>query len=62
LSFSGLGVQPPDVDCGMLVAEGSRYVTSAPNTAFIPSVVIAMISIAFVVLADTERRLLRASE
>jgi ABC-type dipeptide/oligopeptide/nickel transport system permease subunit len=62
LSFIGLGVQPPDVDWGVLVAEGSRYVTSAPNLAFIPSVVIATVSIAFVVLADTERRLLRSSE
>jgi ABC-type dipeptide/oligopeptide/nickel transport system permease subunit len=62
LSFIGLGVQPPDVDWGVLVAEGSRYVTSAPNLAFIPSVVIATVSIAFVVLADTERRLLRSSQ
>jgi ABC-type dipeptide/oligopeptide/nickel transport system permease subunit len=62
LSFIGLGVQPPDVDWGVLVAEGSRYVTSAPNLAFIPSIVIATVSIAFVVLADTERRLLRSSQ
>lgn len=62
LSFIGLGVQPPDVDWGVLVAEGSRYVTSAPNLAFIPSLVIAIVSIAFVVLADTERRLLRSSQ
>jgi ABC-type dipeptide/oligopeptide/nickel transport system permease subunit len=62
LSFIGLGVQPPDVDWGVLVAEGSRYVTSAPNLAFIPSIVIAIVSIAFVVLADTERRLLRSPQ
>jgi peptide/nickel transport system permease protein len=62
LSFIGLGVQPPDVDWGVLVAEGARYITSAPNLAFIPSLVIATVSIAFVVLADTERRLLRSSQ
>ena len=62
LSFIGLGVQPPDVDWGVLVAEGARYITSAPNLAFIPSIVIATVSIAFVVLADTERRLLRSSQ
>ena len=62
LSFIGLGVQPPDVDWGVLVAEGARYITYAPNLAFIPSIVIATVSIAFVVLADTERRLLRSSE
>jgi peptide/nickel transport system permease protein len=62
LSFIGLGVQPPDVDWGVLVAEGARYITYAPNLAFIPSIVIATVSIAFVVLADTERRLLRSSQ
>ena len=59
LSFIGLGVQPPDVDWGVLVAEGARYITSAPNLAFVPSIVIAIVSTAFVVLADNERRLLR---
>lgn len=62
LSFIGLGVQPPDVDWGVLVAEGARYITSAPNLAFIPSIVIATVSIAFVVIADTERRILRSSQ
>jgi peptide/nickel transport system permease protein len=62
LSFIGLGVQPPDVDWGVLVAEGARYITSAPNLAFIPSIVIAIVSIAFVVIADTERRILRSSQ
>jgi peptide/nickel transport system permease protein len=61
LSFIGLGVQPPDVDWGVLVSDGARYITYAPNLAFIPSIVIATVSIAFVVLADTERRLLRSS-
>ena len=58
LSFIGLGVQPPDVDWGVLVAEGARYITSAPNLAFVPSIVIALVSTAFVVLADNERRIL----
>jgi peptide/nickel transport system permease protein len=62
LSFIGLGVQPPDVDWGVLVAEGARYITSAPNLAFIPSIVIAIVSIAFVALADNERRLLRSRQ
>ncbi len=62
LSFIGLGVQPPDVDWGVLVAEGARYITFAPNLAFIPSIVIATVSIAFVALADNERRLLRSSQ
>jgi peptide/nickel transport system permease protein len=62
LSFIGLGVQPPDVDWGVLVADGARYITSAPNLAFIPSIVIAIVSIAFVVLADNERRILRSRQ
>ena len=62
LSFIGLGVQPPDVDWGVLVAEGARYITSAPNLAFVPSIVIAVVSTAFVVLADDERRILRTRQ
>jgi peptide/nickel transport system permease protein len=62
LSFIGLGVQPPDVDWGVLVAEGARYITSAPNLAFVPSIVIALVSTAFVVLADNERRILGARQ
>ena len=62
LSFIGLGVQPPDVDWGVLVAEGARYITSAPNLAFVPSIVIAVVSTAFVVLADNERRILRTRQ
>jgi peptide/nickel transport system permease protein len=62
LSFIGLGVQPPDVDWGVLVADGARYISSAPNLALIPSIVIAIVSIAFVVLADNERRILRSRQ
>jgi peptide/nickel transport system permease protein len=62
LSFIGLGVQPPDVDWGVLVAEGARYITSAPNLAFVPSIVIALVSTAFVVLADNERRIIGARQ
>ncbi len=62
LSFIGLGVQPPDVDWGVLVSEGSRYITSATHLAFVPSLVIAIVSLSFVALADNERRILRSRQ
>jgi ABC-type dipeptide/oligopeptide/nickel transport system permease subunit len=46
----------------VLVADGARYITSAPNLAFVPSIVIALVSTAFVVLADNERRILGARQ
>ncbi|HEV8470464.1 MAG TPA: ABC transporter permease [Candidatus Limnocylindria bacterium] len=55
LSFLGLGVQPPDVDWGTLIAEGSRYVTVAPHLALIPSVVVAVVSLMFVLVGDDLR-------
>jgi len=55
LSFLGLGVQPPDVDWGTLIAEGSRYVTTAPHLALIPSLVVALVSLIFVLVGDDLR-------
>ncbi len=55
LSFLGLGVQPPEVDWGTLIAEGSRYVTVAPHLALIPSLVVAVVSLIFVLVGDDLR-------
>lgn len=55
LSFLGLGVQPPDVDWGTLIAEGSRYVTVAPHLALIPSLLVAVVSLIFVLVGDDLR-------
>jgi ABC-type dipeptide/oligopeptide/nickel transport system permease subunit len=55
LSFLGLGVQPPEVDWGTLIADGSRYVTVAPQLALIPSAVVAAVSLIFVLVGDDLR-------
>lgn len=62
LSFLGLGVQPPDVDWGTLIADGSRYVTSAPHLAFLPSLLVGSVGLAFVLLGDDLRRRLGRRE
>lgn len=62
LSFLGLGVQPPDVDWGTLIAEGSRYVTTAPYLALIPSGVVAIVSLVFVLVGDDLRHRLSRTE
>jgi len=55
LSFLGLGVQPPDVDWGTLIADGGRFVAVLPALALIPSALVALVSILFVVAGDDLR-------
>lgn len=46
LSFLGLGVQPPDISWGLMVAEGRRYLQAAWWLAFFPGLVIVMTAVA----------------
>ncbi len=62
LSFLGLGVQPPDVDWGTLIAEGSRYVLTVPYLALIPSAIVAVVSLIFVLVGDDMRHRLARVE
>lgn len=55
LSFLGLGVQQPSVDWGTLVSDGAKYITSAPALALIPSVLVALLSVLFVLAGDDLR-------
>ncbi len=62
LSYLGLGVQPPDVDWGTLIADGGKYVAVFPALALIPSALVALVSILFVLAGDNLRhRLARTS-
>ena len=62
LSYLGLGVQPPDVDWGTLIADGGKFVAVFPALALIPSVLVALVSILFVLAGDNLRhRLARTS-
>lgn len=55
LSYLGLGVQAPDVDWGTLIHEGGTYIAFAPTLALIPSALLALVSILFVLAGDDLR-------
>jgi peptide/nickel transport system permease protein len=55
LSYLGLGVQPPDVDWGTLIADGGKFVAVLPALALIPSALVALVSILFVLAGDDLR-------
>lgn len=52
LSFIGLGVQPPEVSWGLLVAEGRGYLTNAWWLALIPGAAIFITSTAFSLISN----------
>lgn len=47
LSFLGLGAQPPTPELGLMLAEGSDYITQAPWVVLAPSVALAISVLAF---------------
>ena len=55
LSYLGLGVQPPQVDWGTLIADGGKFVAVLPALALIPSALVALVSILFVLAGDDLR-------
>jgi peptide/nickel transport system permease protein len=55
LSYLGLGVQPPEVDWGTLIADGGKFVAVLPALALIPSALVALVSILFVLAGDDLR-------
>jgi peptide/nickel transport system permease protein len=62
LSYLGLGVQPPDVDWGTLISEGGRFVAVFPALALIPSALVALVSILFVLAGDDLRHRLARTD
>ena len=62
LSFLGLGVQPPDVDWGTLIADGGKFVAVFPALALIPSALVALVSILFVLAGDDLRHRLARTD
>jgi peptide/nickel transport system permease protein len=61
LSYLGLGVQPPDVDWGTLIADGGKFIAVLPALALIPSALVALVSILFVLAGDNLRHRLGRS-
>jgi peptide/nickel transport system permease protein len=62
LSYLGLGVQPPDVDWGTLIAEGGRFVAVFPALALFPSALVALVSVLFVLAGDDLRHRLARTD
>ncbi|MBI5292102.1 MAG: ABC transporter permease [Chloroflexi bacterium] len=52
LSFLGMGIQPPDVSWGLLVAQGRAYLASAWWLAFFPGAAIFVTATAFSLLSN----------
>jgi peptide/nickel transport system permease protein len=52
LSFIGAGPQPPSPEWGAMVSEGANYITSAWWMALFPGIAIAIVAVAFALLAD----------
>ena len=47
LSFFGLGVQPPESELGLLVAEGRRFIFLSPGLIWLPGVVLTIMNVGF---------------
>lgn len=56
LSFLGIGIQPPDITWGLMVAEGRSYLTSAWWLSFWPGFTITVVALSANVLANWWRR------
>lgn len=52
LSFLGMGIKPPSTSWGIMVSEGSDFLTTAPHLALVPGISIALVVLAFNFLGD----------
>lgn len=58
LSFLGLGIQPPGISWGLMLAEGRNYMLTANWLVTLPGVVIALTVVSVNILASHVRRVL----
>lgn len=56
LSFLGLGAQPPSSDWGLMIAESRTFISINPWATIAPALGIAVLSVAFNLLADSLTR------
>jgi peptide/nickel transport system permease protein len=52
LSFLGLGAQPPETDWGLTIAEGRKFMTSAPWIALFPGAAMCLTVVGLNLLGD----------
>src|SRR3984957_19169763 len=62
LSFIGAGPQPPSPEWGAMVSEGANYISSAWWMALFPGIAIAIVAVAFALLADVIQERMAAGE
>jgi peptide/nickel transport system permease protein len=62
LSFIGAGPQPPSPEWGAMVSEGANYISRAWWMALFPGIAIAIVAVAFALLADVIQERLAAGE
>src|SRR3954452_4879524 len=55
LSFLGIGIQPPDVSWGLMVAQGRTYLNSAWWLSFFPGLSIVITTVSATILAAWAR-------
>ena len=52
LSFLGIGIQPPDVTWGLMVAQGRSYISQAWWLAFFPGLMIMLTALSTNIVAN----------
>jgi peptide/nickel transport system permease protein len=52
LGFFGLGVQPPQAEWGVMIADGRNFITTAPWLVFFPGLAIVVVGFFFSLLGD----------
>jgi peptide/nickel transport system permease protein len=55
LSFLGLGIQPPDVSWGAMIARGYMYMSVVPEQMYAPGLIIMVTAVAFNALGESLR-------
>lgn len=61
LGFLGLGVQPPNAEWGVMIAEGQLYLATAWWISVFPGIAISLLALGFSLMADGLARLLQTT-
>jgi peptide/nickel transport system permease protein len=61
LGFLGVGVQPPNPDWGLMVAEARNYVALTPWSFYFPAAAISLLVIGVNLMADGLKRALQTN-
>ena len=59
LGFLGLGAQPPTAEWGVMIADGSAYISTAWWISFFPGLAMVLLGAGFALIGDGLARMLR---